>query len=251
MSLSPAEAEKLIAQLQEDLRERDDLLAMAAHELRNPLHGLALQLRLVRIAAEDGRDHADTLTRLAKAELMLSRYADRLTLLLDLTRLNAQTLPVNPREVDLSAWLAALVDNLAPDAQFRNVAVRLLAPPTLLMRTDPALLEQVVANLMLNAFKHAACTQVTLTLRGDADTVEIGVDDNGRGIAPADQQRIFGKFSVGQATEPGTGTGLGLWIVRKLLDALGGTITLTSRPQAGSVFTLRLPTDFRADVSSP
>jgi two-component system, OmpR family, sensor kinase len=236
-----------IERLRQALQERDDLLALAAHELRNPLHGLTLQLRLARMAAEGG-DAPGSLGRVAKAEVMLERYVERLTMLLDLARLNDKAYPLQLRTVDLVRTLASLVDTLAAEAQYRHVEVALNAPSGCEATTDPAIVEQIVANLMLNAFKHAACRRVTLTLeRADTDTVLISVADDGRGIAAEDQQRIFDKFAIAQDGVRGSGSGLGLWIVRKLLAVLGGSITLASRPQAGSVFTLRLPTVYRAD----
>ncbi|MED5618405.1 sensor histidine kinase [Ideonella sp. BN130291] len=247
MTSAPTDLQDEIHRLQRALQERDDLLALTAHELRNPLHSLSLQLRLARMAAEGG-DAPEALGRVAKAEVMLERYVERLTLLLDLTRLNAEAYPVRLRTVDLTRTLASLVDTLAAEAQYRHVQLQLEAPERCELTTDPAIVEQIVGNLMLNAFKHAACQHVTLTLQPAQDnTVLVSVADDGRGIAPQDQQRIFGKFAVAQDGPRGTGSGLGLWIVRKLLAVLGGSITLSSRPQAGSTFTLRLPTVYRAD----
>jgi signal transduction histidine kinase len=244
MSAPPSASESEITRLREALRERDDLLAMAAHELRNPLHGLSLQLRLARMAAEGG-DAPGALQRVAKAEVMLSRYAERLSLLLDLARLNADAYPVTLQRVDLARTLRVLGETMAPEAEFRGVALHLQLPPTLEAVTDAGIVEQIVGNLLLNAFKHAACRNVTLSLSPDgAQAAHIVVSDDGRGIPPADQQRVFGKFAVGRDAERGSGTGLGLWIVRKLLAALDGRLSLDSRPQAGSTFTLRLPTAY-------
>ena len=244
MSAPPSASESEITRLREALRERDDLLAMAAHELRNPLHGLSLQLRLARMAAEGG-DAPGALQRVAKAEVMLSRYAERLSLLLDLARLNADAYPVTLQRVDLARTLRVLGETMAPEAEFRGVALHLQLPATLEAVTDAGIVEQIVGNLLLNAFKHAACRNVTLSLSADgAQAAHIVVSDDGCGIPPADQQRVFGKFEMGRDAERGSGTGLGLWIVRKLLAALDGRLSLDSRPQAGSTFTLRLPTAY-------
>jgi signal transduction histidine kinase len=244
MSAPPTAPESEITRLREALRERDDLLAMAAHELRNPLHGLSLQLRLARMAAEGG-DAPGALQRVAKAEVMLSRYAERLSVLLDLARLNADAYPVSLQRVDLARTLRVLGETMAPEAEFRGVALHLHLPRTLEAVTDAGIVEQIVGNLLLNAFKHAACRNVTLSLQAEGpQAAQIVVSDDGRGIPPADQQRVFGKFAVGSDAERGSSTGLGLWIVRKLLAALDGRLSLDSRPQAGSTFTLRLPTAY-------
>lgn len=240
----PSRIAQELAHLREQVQERDDLLALAAHELRNPLHGLSLQLRLVRKASEIS-DPAMLGRHLDKAEQMLQRYAERLTLLLDLTRLNDHAFPVDPQRVDLSRLLSVLIDMLTSEAQFHRVHVRLAAPPALEVVTDARALEQIVGNLLLNAFKHAACTEVVVSARqvDGGDHVEIDVADDGRGISPEDQQRIFSKFTRGGASGATAGSGLGLWIVRKLLAVLGGSISLRSRLGAGSVFTLRIPTN--------
>ena len=231
-----------LQRLQQQINERDDMLAMAAHELRNQMHTLTLQLKLAQLAAE-AKDSATTAERVIKAQATLARYIDRVTLLLDLTRLNAKTYPLALRDIDLSEVLRQIAESVLPEAQFRNVALTLSLPPACPARSDPAVLEHIVGNLLLNAFKHAACATVTLTLEAlDGERAQIKVSDDGRGIAAADQQRIFAKF-VGAAGDlgRGSGTGLGLWIVSKLVDALGGSITLDSRPDAGCTFTLSLP----------
>jgi signal transduction histidine kinase len=238
-----------LADLRLQLQERDDLLALAAHELRNPLHGLSLQLRLVRKAAELA-DPGMIERHLGKAQQMLERYAERLTLLLDLTRLNEHAFPVDPQPVDLTRLLSVLIDMLTSEAQFHRVHVKLAAPHSLEVVTDARALEQIVGNLLLNAFKHAACSTVVVALRpAGCDEVEIDVVDDGCGIAPEDQARIFSKFARGHGGGTG-GSGLGLWIVRKLLAVLGGSILLRSREGAGSAFTLRIPTNYRADTHS-
>lgn len=219
--------------------ERDDLLALVAHELRNPLHALSLQLALARAGA-DSRGEADTAARIAKAQATLARYVDRVTVLLELARLNANAYPLDARPLDLSVLLRTLAESLAQQASFRGVRLELELPAHCAAVTDPLVLEQILDNLLLNAFKHAGAAVVRLRLaRLDAGQVEIVVADDGRGIAPQDQQRIFDKFI--SAGDDRGGSGLGLWIVRKLLAVLGGSIVLASAPEAGSTFTLTIP----------
>jgi two-component system capsular synthesis sensor histidine kinase RcsC len=224
--------------LRRELAERDDLLALATHELRNQLHTLSLQLKLARIAA-DASDGANTSERLAKAQDTLARYIARLTLLLELTRVNADAQRLQAHEVDLSALLRQTVDTLQADAQYHGVTLTLSAPPRCPAHTDAAALEHVLSNLMLNAFKHAACRHVTVTLGCDGERARIAVEDDGCGIAASDQQRLFGKFE--RDGKRSGGTGLGLWICAKLAAALGGRIDLRSATGGGSTFTLEIP----------
>jgi two-component system OmpR family sensor kinase len=229
-----------VESLRVELQERDDILAMAGHELRNPLHALTMQLTLARTTAEH-HGQADTVARLMKAEATLARYVDRVTVLMDLIRGQAADYPLSVRAFDLSEVLRNLVDSMSGEARFRGVQVKTELPAKCPAWSDPLVVEQVIDNLLLNALKHAACTEVTIRLRHAGHEAEIDVQDNGRGISEHDQQRIFGKAMVAEQGQRGAGTGLGLWIVRKLLATLGGSISLNSQPGAGTVFNLRFP----------
>ena len=227
--------------LRQEIAERDDVLALVAHELRNPLHVLALQLSVARLTAEGHASHAETLARIDKAQATLTRYTDRVTVLLDLVSAKGNGYPSRPREVDLEALLSGLVEALSPEAKYRGVAVELVSPGPCPAFLDPLIVEQIVDNLLLNAFKHAACSRVVLTLSVEAGWARLDVRDNGRGVASEDRDRIFGKFDVARNSGRGSGTGLGLWIVRRLSAALGGSISLRCPPEGGCSFTLRCP----------
>lgn len=230
-----------IQQLERDIAERDDLLAIAGHELRNPLHALSLQLTLARSGAQAGGD-AETLARLVKAQAMLLRYSNRVTVLMDLIRSEPGNHLVSLQRVELRSLLLGVADGLQQEARFRGVSLAVDAPAPCEVMADPLLVEQIVDNLLINAFKHAACSEVRVVLTVAAcGEARIEIADNGRGIAPEDQARIFGKFGVAEASPRGTGTGLGLWIVRRLATTLGATVSLQSSPGHGSVFTLHLP----------
>jgi two-component system OmpR family sensor kinase len=228
--------------LRQELAERDDVLALVAHELRNPLHVLSMQLSVARLAAHADPRQAETLARIDKAQATLSRYTDRVTVLLDLVSARGNGYPSRPREVDLVGVLSGLVESLAPEAKYRGVQVELVTQGPCPAFLDPLILEQIVDNLLLNAFKHAACSRVVLTLSVDGQGgMRLEVADNGRGVSPEDRDRIFGKFDVARHSGRGTGTGLGLWIVRRLGAALGGTISLDCPPGGGCAFTLQCP----------
>lgn len=226
--------------LQTLLAERDDVLAMAAHELRNPLHGLTLQLALVRALAEVPQAEA-VLPQVLKAQSMLARYTERVTMMLELVSLNAQTYPLRPQPVDLCAPLSLLAETVSAQARSRGVALHLDLPPACRVHTDPLVVGQIAENLLLNAFKHAACRNVWLRLRSADGRVRFAVQDDGQGIDAADHERIFGKFGTASRSSQGTGSGLGLWIVRKLAASLAGEVSLESTPGRGATFCLSFP----------
>jgi two-component system OmpR family sensor kinase len=236
--------------LQREIALRDDILALAAHELRNPLHALSLHLALARAAAQAG--HApDAAERIRRAELTLKRYSERVTVLMELLASPGAVYPLAPRHVNVPALLAALAESLDQEARSRGMAVAVRcvdAAADFDRHVDPVALEQVVDNLLLNAFKHSGASAVTIRLAAQADSWTIEVEDNGRGIALEDQRTIFEKFAVAAQSSRGEGTGLGLWIVTRLVRAMHGDIAVTSAPGAGALFTVRIPAgDDRGD----
>ncbi len=231
-----------LARLKQEIAQRDDLLSLAAHELRNPLHSLSLHLALARATAQSG-NAAEAAERVRRAEFTLKRYSERVTVLMELLASSGAVYPLAPQRVDVPRLLAALADSLEQEARSRAIDLRVIAAPELDGHwwVDPVALEQVVDNLLLNAFKHSAASEVRLRALSDAEGWCIQVEDNGRGIAPEDQQTIFGKFAVATHSHRGAGTGLGLWIVTRLVEAMGGRLSLQSAPGEGSVFTVRIP----------
>jgi len=234
-----------LASLKREIALRDDILSLAAHELRNPLHALSLHLALARATAQGG-NAAEAAERIRRAELTLKRYSERVTVLMELLASPGAVYPLARRRVDIPALVATLVDSLEQEAGSRGIVVRVDrghagAAFEPLRDVDPVAFEQVIDNLLLNAFKHSGASQVTIRLLGGQRSWRIQVEDNGGGIALADQQTIFEKFAVAAHSSRGAGTGLGLWIVTRLVQAMGGEITLKSTPGSGSIFTVRIP----------
>jgi len=222
------------------IADRGDLLALVAHELRNPLHGISLQLALVKTMA-DNQGNAEIGTRVAKIQAAMVRYSQRVTMLLELASLDSRAYPVSPREIDLNDVVRMVVESASHEARGRRIAVEMLPCADCTVHTDPMLVEQIVENLLLNALKHSQCSKVTVDIREDQAHAFIDVADDGHGISSADQERIFGKFLVARDTGRGSGTGLGLWIVRRLLSELGGSISLRSTLGEGATFTVKIP----------
>ncbi|HEX7637905.1 MAG TPA: HAMP domain-containing sensor histidine kinase [Burkholderiaceae bacterium] len=232
-----------LARLKREIAARDDILSIAAHELRNPLHALALHLALARNMAEAGAA-AEAADRVRRAEQTLRRYSERVTVLMELLASPGAVYPLAPRAIEPMGLLESLVDSLDQEARSRGIAVSVVAGDARAAATralDPVAFEQVVDNLLLNAFKHSGCDRIEVLARTVPGEFMVEVNDNGRGIEAEDQAAIFEKFAVARHSTRGTGTGLGLWIVTRLVQAMGGTISLRSRPGAGCRFTIRIP----------
>jgi signal transduction histidine kinase len=238
---STPDAHGEVARLRQRLDDHDDLLALVGHELRNPLHSLSLMVSVARLSAQSEQAH-DTLERITKVQTNLQRYVHRVTVLLDLLGHDGQAFPAKHQPVELGQALAGILDGLMPEAQYRQVTVQYRGPSdSCHAEIDKLVLEQIIDNLMLNAFKHAACANVTVTMSCAEGWAEIAITDDGRGIEKNDQERVFSKYAVAENSGRGTGSGLGLWIVRRLSQVLGGSVSLTSTPGHGCTFTLRIP----------
>ncbi len=232
-----------LTRLKREIATRDDILAIAAHELRNPLHALALHLTLARATAQSGA-HAEAAERIRRAELTLRRYSERVTVLMELLASPGAVYPLTPRRVDVVALLETLVESLDQEARSRSIDVSVVGESDAAgwsRLVDPVAFEQIVDNLLLNAFKHSRATRIVVRLSCGDGEWRVQVEDNGHGIAPDDQHAIFEKFKVAAHSSRGAGTGLGLWIVTRLVQAMGGRVALQSVPGDGCIFTIGIP----------
>lgn len=236
------------AELQRAVRGRDEFLSIAAHELRTPITSLQLYLQgLVRLARTRGDgpvtldQHNDLMVRTRKAERQTQRLARLVESLLDLSRINAGRLELHLTEVDLVALVRETVAEQEDEARRAGCEVHVEGPPTLTGQWDLLRLEQVVSNLMSNAFKYGARAPVHVRLEDRGHEAAIVVRDQGIGIAEDDQRRLFQRFERAVSERHYGGFGLGLWIVRQIVTAFGGQVTVQSAPGAGSTFEVLLP----------
>jgi signal transduction histidine kinase len=224
------------------VRARDEFLAIAAHELRSPMHALMLQvMSAIALARRHGNE--ELLQRLERVRVVLDRYVKRANLLLDVSRVNAGSMDLRLEEVDLAEVVREIVDIYAIEAAFNLVEIRLTAPDALIGKWDRPAIEQVVGNLVSNAIKYGDGKPVDIDLTRERDQVRLEVKDRGIGISAEDQARIFGRFEQVMTGQPRTGFGVGLWLARALIEAHRGSISVHSVPGQGSAFTVRLPLD--------
>ncbi len=222
-----------IRQLRHTTEQREDLLRAVSHDLRNPLQIVVLQAQRLQRQADDRA------RRPAAAILAASRRMDRMLRdLADAARSEGRGIELAARPVPLRPFVAEMLElsEGAMDAQRVDNAVVDGVPP---VHADPDRLDRILANLVGNALKYSK-DRVVVDARPDGTHVLVTVADRGPGIAPEDLPRIFDRFYRGQRHE-GEGLGLGLFIVRKLVEAHGGRIWAESRPGEGSIFTFTLP----------
>jgi signal transduction histidine kinase len=222
-----------IRQLRHTTEQREDLLRAVSHDLRNPLQIVVLQAQRLQRQADDRS------RRPAAAILAASKRMDRMLRdLADAARSEVGGIELAARPVQLRPFLAELLEvaDGALEAERVQNAVPEEAPPVL---ADPDRLDRILANLVGNALKYSQ-DRVVVNARPDGAEVLVRVVDRGPGIAADDLPRIFDRYYRGQRHE-GEGLGLGLYIVRKLVEAHGGRIWAESRPGEGSTFTFTLP----------
>jgi PAS domain S-box-containing protein len=222
---------------------RDDFLSVASHELRTPLTSLKLEVaNLSRIARRDG---ADAGTRLVAKVEKIDSQADRLHRLidelLDVSRIAAGRLELHVEPVDITQIVCDVVARFTEEAARVGSTLNVSAPVPIIGRCDKSRLDQVLTNLVSNAIKYGDCKPIDVALKATDDRAVVTIRDRGLGIAPHDHERIFGRFERAASSRHFGGIGLGLWIVKQIIDALGGTVTVESKPGDGSTFTVELP----------
>ena len=223
----------------EHLAELGTLTGQLAHEIKNPLSTIVLNLQLL----EEDLDPADAATARMRNRLRtVQSEAARLRDILDDFLRFAGKIEINRENVELGALLDELADFYTPQAQLAHVLVRVKrADQPLAAKVDPKLVKQAILNLMLNAVQamsaHGGGELILSAHPGRGGQAVIDVIDTGPGVAPKDAQRIFETY---YSTKPG-GTGLGLAMARRIVEEHGGRLTLASEPGKGACFSLFLP----------
>jgi len=232
---------RLYAAALQALRLRDDFLSVAGHELKNPLNALQLQLRIL---ARKAREHQLSDSIVERAE-RVARTGERLGVLiedlLDVSRINAGQLQLQYNEVELTAMAREVLARMAEEISRAGCEAFLESERPVVGRWDRMRLEQVLTNLLSNACKYGQGRPIRVRVEETQGLARMSVRDEGYGIAPEDQERIFQRFQRAEATRHIQGLGLGLWICRQIAEAHGGTLRVESELGKGSVFILGLP----------
>jgi two-component system OmpR family sensor kinase len=229
----------MLARLEELFQTQQRLVADVSHELRTPLTTIQGNLDLLRRgAADDPETRTSTLRAISDETTRMRRIVNDLLLLAQADAgLKLYRQPVEVDTLLLEVYRQAQV-------MAKGVTVRLGAEDQALVLGDADRLRQVLLNLVDNALKHttAGSGEVTLTLRRAGGWVQVGVEDNGAGIAPEDLPHIFERFyRADRSRSHHGGSGLGLAIAKWVAEAHGGRIEVESRLGKGSTFTLWLP----------
>jgi PAS domain S-box-containing protein len=223
-------------------RLKDEFVATVSHELRTPLHAMLGWVRLLRsgqLAPEKRERALETVERNARVQVQLVED------LLDVSRIISGKLSLELAPVELSALAEGVVESMRPVAEQRGLSLRAQIEPEAAVPGDPNRLSQVLGNLLGNSIKFTPQGgHVELLLRSDGSWVEVVVRDDGQGIPAQFLPHVFERFrqAGGSGARRQGGLGLGLAIVRELVELHGGTVRADSDGEGkGAAFAVRLP----------
>jgi PAS domain S-box-containing protein len=232
---------RLYRQATEAIHARDDFLAIASHELRTPLAALVLQVQSLQGALHLPGMDSELASQSDRVVRHVSRLGNLIERLLDVSKITAGRLELDPENVDLAEVVRDVCRRLGDQARVEGSTISVEAPERTVGVWDRMRMEQIVTNLVSNAVKYGAGKPVEVRVESDEQTARLTVRDAGIGISVADVQRIFARFERAVPARHYAGMGLGLYITRQAVEAHGGTIHVASEPGRGAVFTVDLP----------
>lgn len=219
-------------------QEKNDLLGIAAHDLKNPLASI---IGLADLWLMDAGTANDIRQIHSTAEAMLGLVKR----LLDVNEIDSGVAPLSPRPLDLAPLLNAVIDDYAPAADAKGLNLNLAPlPAPLVALADPLAARRILDNLVSNAVKYSSRGGTVVVSAGrNNDTVELAVRDDGPGLTADDHTRLFQRFAR-LSSKPTGGehsSGLGLFITKRLVETMHGRIACQSAPGQGATFRVSLP----------
>lgn len=229
---------ELVALCRTRQREREEIVAFVAHDLRAPLQTFAFGIDSLR-ETEEADNREQVLARMARSTRQMTRLIEDL---LDVSRIHDGKLSLRIGRVTAARVLERVLDQLGPLATDRKVTLALEpVPAALSLLADEGRLEQAMANLVTNAVRQVPGGHVTLRARADGDALRLEVLDDGPGVPPEVRSQLFDRLYQGEVGHRGA-LGLGLYIVRGIAEAHGGSVGVDEAPGGGgSCFWIRVP----------
>jgi PAS domain S-box-containing protein len=236
---------RLYQKAQEAISARDEFLSIASHELRTPL--TPLQITFQRLLRDRSRERLDKVeserlrTMLQRSERQVHRLTALIDNLLDVSRISSGRLRLQREQIDLGEVVREVVSRFSEELTRAQCTIDLHVEAPAPGYWDRLRIEQVVTNLLGNACKYGAGKPIEIRVACDDDQAQLMVRDNGIGIEADSIARIFDRFERAVSSRSYGGLGLGLYIVRQIVEAHGGKIRVSSEPGSGSLFIVDLP----------
>jgi PAS domain S-box-containing protein len=222
---------------QEALRARDEFLTIAAHEIRGPITSTHLAVQALQNSGVPASATSKLLEIIEHEDRKLARFVDEL---LDLGKIQSGQMSFNFEEADLGDIVREAASNLGAELARSGSALSITTEGRLVGHWDKYGLNQVATNLLSNAIKFGGGKPVAVTVREHQGRTILEVKDHGIGIEPEMLDRIFKPFERGVSVRNYGGLGLGLFIVRTIVQGMGGVVRVQSKPKEGSTFTIEL-----------
>ncbi|MDP4158126.1 MAG: ATP-binding protein, partial [Bacillota bacterium] len=216
--------------------ERNEFLASISHELRTPLTYIKGYSEIARRSETEHEDRDHYLEIINEEAVKLSNLVVEL---FTLAKMDENNFSIEKEEVYLLPYLKSITEKVLPALKESNMNVQINCPSSLCLNIDPVRFEQVIINLIDNARKYSEPNTSILIEAAEADgRTLIKIQDQGKGIPEKDLPRIFERFyRVDKSRSRALGgSGLGLSIVKQLVEAHGGTISVSSKPDTGTIF---------------
>jgi signal transduction histidine kinase len=223
---------------------RDEFISIASHELNTPLATLRLTFKqFSRVVVPQGEPATiETVQRsLERCERQLVRLVRLVDALLDASKIAAGGMALRVENVFLLETVRDAVQSLAVDAARAGSQIEVAGDASVSGQWDPTRMEQLVTNLLRNALAFGRGLPIRVTVTGDESKARLAIADQGIGIAREQQMRIFGRFQRAVSAQHYGGLGLGLYVVKQVVDAHRGSVHVDSEPGSGATFTVELP----------
>jgi signal transduction histidine kinase len=236
----------LYVKAQRAIAARDEFLSIASHELRTPVTSLSLQIqtlgRSMRGQAREPLSPAGMVHQIEQAEAQVARMSGLIAALFDVSRVTSGQLVLDRGDVDLCQVVRDVVARFrGPCAEEGSLLEVENGDEPIVGRWDSLRLEQVASNLLANALKYGAGKPIRVSVSSDGKRAILVVKDQGIGIAPESQRRIFQRFERDVSAVSYGGLGLGLFIAKNIVDAHRGAIDVRSALGHGAEFQVTLP----------
>lgn len=231
--------------LRRAVQARDEFISVASHELNTPITPLSLQLqsfiRIIENGTFESVDPARIKRMLSTAYSQVERLSRIIRELVDVSRLSGGRLELVEEEVSLEDVARDVIDSFQEELLHRGCEVSISAEVGVRTKSDRNRIEQVFVNLVSNAIKYGQGHPIVISIYSKGDRACLEVKDHGIGIAFEDQERIFERFERAVPASNYGGLGLGLYIVKEILNLHGGTVHVQSELGAGATFIVELP----------
>jgi signal transduction histidine kinase len=235
----------LYKEAQKAIEIREEFLSIASHELKTPITSLSLQLEMTRKGINLEENVIPAPEKMAKmldnSRLQVTRLIHLVEDLLDATRIQTGKFSFNFEEINFSDLVTEMNSRFTEQFSRLESTVKMDIEPNVIGFFDHARLEQVIDNLLSNALKYAPASLVRISLKKTEEQVQLVIADHGPGIPLENQARVFERFERATSHRNVSGLGLGLFIVKEIIEGHGGTIRLESEPNQGTRFLIDLP----------